>query len=320
MELKEIRYFLEIAETGNMSRAAERLFITQPALSHFLNKLEDSLKVKLFQRQSNNALTLTAAGKIYLEGAREIAAIQQSTLQQLSDFQSTSNQTITIGLSSERATKLLADILPAVYEQFPGIKVDVVHHTVERLKQFLKEGQLDFVYSAFNKKEPCFKYMSFDFLNIDLLVPATHRLASLGSLAPHSGMAKISLSELKNDPFILLKKNTVLRDVEESYFSENHLNPNVQMEMLSIASSISVIHEAQYHVGLFPRGYSPYHDGSIRYLNLDPPLLYEVGIYYRKESKLTKAMKFCISLMQENLLLQTEQLAQESTYIAPSNL
>lgn len=85
MELKEIKYFLAIAEYNNMSLAAEKLFITQPALSHFLSKLESSLNVKLFKKKANNSLELTDAGRIYLESAQKINEIQQDMLRQLAN-------------------------------------------------------------------------------------------------------------------------------------------------------------------------------------------------------------------------------------------
>ena len=71
MELKEIEYFLIIAEEGNLTRAAERLYLSQPAMSKFLSKLEENYKTKLFSRK-NNTLELTPAGKVYLSGAKKI--------------------------------------------------------------------------------------------------------------------------------------------------------------------------------------------------------------------------------------------------------
>lgn len=314
MELKEIKYFIAIAETGNMSKAAEKLFISQPALSHFLSKLEASLNVKLFHKQSNNSLVLTDAGKILLQGSKEIAAIHQAVLKQLSEYQAGSGQSITIGLSSERSTQLLTGALPILYDHFPGIKVDIMHHTVTDLKQLVKNGEVDFAYSAYKQKEPGFEYIPFDTLKIDVLVPAAHRLAHIASPIPNENMNSISLHDLAGEPLILLKKNTVMRDIEDIYFKENRFRPNVQIELLSIASSIAIIRDTQKHIGLFPRGYSPYHDGSVLYLNLLPMLPYEVGVYYKKGTQLTKAMKYCITLMRDNLIQQNLQLENGARY------
>lgn len=308
MELKEIKYFLAIAESGNMSAAAKKLYITQPALSHFLNKLEKSLDVTLFRKKNNNALVLTEAGKLLLESAQKIYEIQQDMLRQLSGYQNNSSQTITIGLSSEHATQLLTNTLPLLYERYPGIHVDIMHHTVVELRQLVKNGQLDFAYSAYDTKDPGLDYIPFDVLNIDVLLPASNPLSVRGTAVPGDSMPQISLKELEKEPFLLLKKNTILRNVEDAYFAANQFHPYIQMELLSIASGISLIHDMQQHIGLFPRGYSPYRDGSVMYLALNPPLPYEVGVYYKKNVPLTRLMKDCISLMKHCFLLQNKEV------------
>jgi len=302
MDLKEIKYFLAIAEYNNMSLAAEKLYVTQPALSHFLSKLESSLDVKLFSKQANNSLELTEAGKIYLEAAQKINEIQQDLLRQLADHKDDSGHPIWIGLSSEHATKLLTNSLNALYEKHPNIRVNIMHHTVADLLTQLNNNKLDFAYSAFAKKDPKLKYISFGHIEVDLMVPASHPLAKYGSVTPHASMNRVSLKELENEPFILLKKGTVLRDVLDDYFQDNDIHPNIKVELLSIASSISIIHDVQQHVGLYPRGYCPYNDGSVVHIALDPPIHYELGVYHKKNFQLTTPMKHCIALMKEEFL------------------
>lgn len=308
MELKEIKYFLAIAEYNNMSLAAEKLFVTQPALSHFLSKLESSLGVKLFNKQSNNSLQLTEAGQIYLEAAKKINDIQQIALRQLADQKGNSEHPIWIGLSSEHATKLLTNSLNALYEKYPNIRVNIMHHTVSDLLLHLNNNKLDFAYSAFKNKDPKLQYISFGHIEVDLIVPASHSLAKYGSVTPHASMNRISLKELESEPFILLKKGTVLRDVLDDYFQKNDIHPNTKVELLSIASSISIIHDVQQHLGLYPRGYSPYNDGSVVYLALDPPIPYELGVYHKKNFQLTTPMKHCIALMKEEFLETSDLL------------
>lgn len=177
-----------------------------------------------------------------------------------------------------------------------------MHHAVADLLVQLNNNKLDFAYSAFKNKDPKLNYISFGHIEVDLMVPASHPLAKYGAVTPHASMNRVSLKELEKEPFILLKKNTVLRDVLDDYFQTNNIHPNIKVELLSIASSISIIHDVQQHVGLYPRGYSPYTDGSVVYLAMDPPILYELGVYHKKNLELTTPMKNCIALMKDEFL------------------
>ena len=85
MDLREITYFLAIADEGYLTKAAQRLHVTQPTLSHFLAKLEKNLGVELFYRRNLVGLELTPAGRIYYDSARRIDHIWQSTLKSLED-------------------------------------------------------------------------------------------------------------------------------------------------------------------------------------------------------------------------------------------
>lgn len=78
MELKDIEYFLAIAEEGNLVKAAERMYISQPAMSKFLSKLENEYGTKFFIRNHNH-LKLTNFGLIFLDGAKKIMDIFRQT-------------------------------------------------------------------------------------------------------------------------------------------------------------------------------------------------------------------------------------------------
>ena len=75
MSLREIKYFIAIAEELNLSKAAKKLYVSQPSLSTFLAKLESEFNTQFFFRAKNNSLTLTTAGKIFLDGCKKIIEI-----------------------------------------------------------------------------------------------------------------------------------------------------------------------------------------------------------------------------------------------------
>ena len=98
MNSKAQEYILTIARERSLSRAAEKLFITQPALSLFLSRLEEQLQIRLFERTSRG-LTLTYAGERYVAFARNCLAMERSFDQELCDIQACRKGRIRIGTS-----------------------------------------------------------------------------------------------------------------------------------------------------------------------------------------------------------------------------
>ena len=110
MELKEIEYFLAIVDEGGLTKAAQKLYITQPGLSRFLTKLEQSVGTPLFYRYGNN-LSLSEAGEIYYENAKKIWEIRQNTLHRIKDTVNKDHQTLRVSLPGERCVRFAMQML-----------------------------------------------------------------------------------------------------------------------------------------------------------------------------------------------------------------
>ena len=105
MELRQLEYIVAIADQGNITKAAESLFITQSGLNQQLIKLEQELGIQLFYRDKHH-LQMTAAGKVYVENAREIMNIKKNTYNILSDMKNNTVGEITLGLTLEHGIDL----------------------------------------------------------------------------------------------------------------------------------------------------------------------------------------------------------------------
>ena len=117
MDIKNPEYILEIARQQSVTRAAEKLFVTQSTLSQYLLKLEAELGTPLFLRDKN-CLTPTDAGRIYLQAAQDIVRIQDATLSSIASLKN--EGCIRLGCSSW-GLDLVANSLPAFKERFPSI-------------------------------------------------------------------------------------------------------------------------------------------------------------------------------------------------------
>ncbi|MHC5249711.1 LysR family transcriptional regulator [Enterococcus sp. LJL90] len=143
MELRSYRYFLAIAEQGNISKAAKNLNITQPTLSRQLKELEEELGVELFQRE-HKQLVLTEAGIFLRERAQEIIQLADKTQQEFLDQRQTLfSGKISIGCVEADNSDTLALMLEEFVEDYPQVSFEIFSSTSEEIIEKLDLGLLD---------------------------------------------------------------------------------------------------------------------------------------------------------------------------------
>lgn len=139
-------YVLTLAEEQNLTRAAKRLFISQPALTLYLNRLEAELGVRLFDR-SKSPVLLTKAGKYYIEEMKKISAAEQ-TLRSEIRLIADPAQTLIIGIGQVRGHHWLPMMLPAFCAIHPNVNIQVVQGTEQHMSEALHAGSIDVVFGV----------------------------------------------------------------------------------------------------------------------------------------------------------------------------
>lgn len=143
MELKELRYFIAVAECGSISKAAEKLFTTQPNLSRQLMKLEEETGQKLLIR-GNKKSELTEAGRLLYKRATEITELVDRTQSELRSDGDEVFGTVCIGGGESYAVGLIAKAAKEVSDMFPGIKFDFFSGDTDAVTEKLDKGLIDF--------------------------------------------------------------------------------------------------------------------------------------------------------------------------------
>ena len=122
MNVRDYEYIIAIAEQGSITRAATQLFITQPALTKFLKRTEDSLGLKLFNRNGNQFL-LTEAGRRYVETGRIIVQMDRQLTAQLTQELTVQGTRIRLGIPMGRDQDMIERILPQFYDRYPDTRL-----------------------------------------------------------------------------------------------------------------------------------------------------------------------------------------------------
>ena len=143
MEIRVLRYFLETAREENMTRAAERLFISQPTMSKQLKELENELGAKLFRR-SNYNIKLTEAGMLLRERAEDILSLVDKTLEEFKSLDNLNSGDIYVGAPESEAMEQFALVVSDLQKRYPGIRCNIYSGNMQDVCEKLDKGLLDF--------------------------------------------------------------------------------------------------------------------------------------------------------------------------------
>ena len=181
MVSKQEEYFLAIAQAGNISRAAQGLYLSQPALSNSLKRLEEDLGTQLFSRDTY-PLQLTQAGELYYRYVREYQERERLLRQTLAQMEREPSGTGRIGLNFWRSSLVLPQVLPKFQRQYPQIQVEPAEGTHQELAALLDQGKLDV--ALFHRPNP-YPQFSFQHLRYERILLTVHRgVPALAALPP----------------------------------------------------------------------------------------------------------------------------------------
>lgn len=197
MEIRQLRYFVAVAEEGSFSRAAERLHISQPPLSQQIKGLEDELNAQLFHRKPRG-VTLTAAGTKLLTSARSILSQVRSAAHETSQVAAGMYGTLRMGTVSSALPLVMPAIFKRLVSSIPGIRIELTEMSSHEQAQAVHRDDLDIglVHTPIDNAElrvrPVFREPLY------AVLPKNHSLAQMKSL---------TVSDLMKEDFVFFPRH-----------------------------------------------------------------------------------------------------------------
>jgi DNA-binding transcriptional LysR family regulator len=228
--LDQLRILKAIAAEGSFKRAADSLYISQPAVSLQVQNLEKQLNVPLFDRGGRRA-QLTEAGHLLLNYGEKIIALCQETCRAIEDLQNLQGGTLIVGASQTTGTYLLPRTIGLFREKYPDVSVELQVHSTRRTSWGVANGQVDLaiiggeVPSELQETLAIIPYADDE---LALIMPSSHSLAKLETIE------KEDLYKLK---FITLDSQSTIRKVIDNVLSRYEIDTKrlkVEMELNSI--------------------------------------------------------------------------------------
>lgn len=312
MLLDRLDYVIAVAEVQNLTRAAEQLHISQPALTVYLNRLESELGVKLFDR-AKNPVQLTDAGRYYLNEMKKVRAATQSIRQDLQAI-ADPTRTLRLGIGQVRGNHWLPIMLPAFCQQYPQVNVHVMQSTESRLAELLLQDKIDLVFGAL----PTLPAAAERQLEIVKLFPAPEPLLltahrAYGLVPPEvrdrfdfRRPCTIPPATLEGLPFIVPEVSNGLYDPLHSILSSHNLHPSRTITVTNMVTGLQLATQGLgvqliYAVG--PRFSAVPGMERLDFFVLDPmPVGHPCVAVYRTNNVKTQGIQTMIRIVQDKIL------------------
>ena len=219
MKISQLEYFCAVSQYHSITQAAQKLFVTQPAISNAIRELEKEFSVSLFIR-SKNHLTLTNEGELFYQKATTLlAAIHQAS----SQFYDLGKQIlpVKVGIPPLLSTLFFPETLIAFHERYPQIPVELFEYGSIRAASLVQEEQLDLAFVNMH---------FYDADNMNTYQILSEHIVFCVSPLHHLADAKnVSLEMLKDEPLIMYNTDSVQNATLRALFESKGIKPNVIM-------------------------------------------------------------------------------------------
>ncbi|MDX7922580.1 LysR substrate-binding domain-containing protein [Aeromonas media] len=193
MDIRALRYFVELVREKSFTRASEKLFVTQPTISKMIRSMEEELGQPLLNREGHS-FTLTDSGQVLFARGQLILAQMQQLEAELADLQSLQHGRLALGIPP-MVGHVYADLIRAYRSRYPKVELSIVEYGGRRIEQAVLEGELDLAITMLpTREEGVLSALELDCYPIQVVLP---------DLPRWRGESEIRLADLQEEPFLL---------------------------------------------------------------------------------------------------------------------
>lgn len=292
MEVKHLAYFAEVTRTGSFTRAAENLYITQPALSRIVKSLEEELGVELFIR-ARKKLILTKAGKIVYDHALKLQDQFTELKEELDAYVTQREGHIRIGLPTVADVVFFSELISSFHKDHPDVVFQLEEDGSKAIEEKVMEAKLDFGVVVLPEEHALIDYFTIVEEYLCLVVPATHHLAPRSS---------VQLSELQHEKFIMFTHDFTLRDILVNALKDAGMEPKIVSE----TSQLDFIEEmiaANMGITLLPESVAGQLTSDVISISIEQPrVAWNLAFIWKKDAHLSQIARAFIQFTHEKLL------------------
>jgi LysR family transcriptional regulator, hydrogen peroxide-inducible genes activator len=241
MEMHQLRYVVAVARTRNFSRAAEQCHVSQPSLSQQIQKLEDELGERLFDRMKRE-VKLTSHGETFLPRAVKILEEADAAKREASDAKSLLHGTVTVGVLPTIAPYLLPDAMATFTKKFPGVQIVVQEDTTARLLKLALACEIDFALASRPIRDERLEVRELFLEELLLALPPRH---------PLTRKRTVSADDLAHERLIVMQEGHCLGDQVLGFCDRHDLHNHISFRSAQLETIQSLV-RAGLGISLIP--------------------------------------------------------------------
>ncbi|PYS62499.1 MAG: LysR family transcriptional regulator [Acidobacteria bacterium] len=298
MEMNQLEFFRKVVEEGSFSKAAERVYRTQPAVSIAIRRLEEEIGAPLFER-SQKTPALTDVGQLVYDYAKRILSLRDQALDGVAELKSLKRGRVRIGANESTSHYLLPQIILDYRKRYPQVKVEIFGHSSDHLSREVLDGKVDFALMAFDPVDSDLE--SFPVLKDELvlIMHPNHPLAK---------RAAVTVEELGKESFVAHNVKTGSRQRVLEVFAQHRTPLNITLELATI-ETIKRFVQLEIGLGFVPRMCvaEELERGSLASVPVQD-LTYErtLWVTHRREMTFSHAAKAFLELLREQAKKQID--------------
>ncbi|ORT99563.1 Transcriptional regulator, lysR family [Anaerovibrio sp. JC8] len=292
MELRQLEYFQMASRLKNITRAAERLNVSQPNITVAIKKLEAELGIQLFDR-SQKQLSLTPEGTIFLNRIELALRNIQDAVLEVNDYKQLQKGTIKIGIPSMIGAYLFPRIFSSFQHLYPHLDIYLYEEGSMTIREQLERDELDFGIVILSDASSSLQLLPMARNQIVACVPEDHPLASKKS---------ININDISEADLIMLKEGSFLRYMVLNKLKMANISPNIVLESNQIETIKGLVSS---NVGIsFLLDFIVKGSPGIKILPFEDPIYVDLGLAWKKERYISKAAQsfidFCKNTLNEH--------------------
>ncbi len=260
------RVFYTVAKCGSLTKAADELFISQPAVSQAIKQLENQLGTSLFNRTHRGMELSVQGGKLIFKQVEEALSLLDSAENKLIELKTTASGTIRIGATDSIFSNVLADKIVAYNEKYPAVRFELITGTTPETIMQLKENKCDIGFINLPIEDKDVNFTGTVYHLSDIFVASSHKYADLMD-------KQVSLKDLQQYPLLMIEANTVAR---RSLSAFTHslgiiLSPDIEVANWDLMLKFA---RRGMGIGCVPREYAQkeLNSGELFEVNINPAL------------------------------------------------
>lgn len=285
MEIRQLEFFHSVCKLNSISKAADELHVAQPSVSIAIQKLEEELGVRLFDR-SQRQIILTAEGKIFSKRVNEILMNIGDSINEIRDSKACQQGSIKIGIPPMIGVFLFPHIFAKFSKEYPDVKLIAVEAGSLSIQKLLEDGSIDIGIITKNNSRSVLEIHPITAAQICVCLPNNHPLNRLSS---------IPFSKLDGESFILLKEDTYNRQVIMNECKKYQITPQIIFSSSQIDTIISLVELGVGISFLFDTIAQKY--ANIHSVPLEEPISSPIVLAWNRKRYLTSASRAFIDFI-----------------------